>query len=103
MGQFIVEEKVEPGFVLCGRIIKENENLVVFVDEVGRFEIPGRVLVYVLAGLGDEELSWGRVRLSVSGRGVYLDIKGVRYAIPVTRVRAVMEGKNRKGPVSLVR
>lgn len=103
MGQFIVEEKVESGFVLCGRIIKESDNLVVFVDEVGKFEIPGKVLGCVLAGLGDEALSWGRVRLSVSGRGLYLEIKGVSYAIPVTRVRAVMEGRNRKGPVSLVR
>ncbi|HWQ64816.1 MAG TPA: hypothetical protein VN429_10405 [Methanospirillum sp.] len=103
MSQFIVNEKGESGFELCGRIIKENENLVVFVDEVGRFEIPGRVLGCILAGLGDEELSWGRVRLSTSGRGLYLEINEMSYAVPVSRVRAVMEGRNRKGPVSLVR
>ena len=69
MSQFVESEKQSSGFELCGRMIRENDSLVVFIDGVGRFEIPGRVLIGVLAGLGDEELSWGRVRLSESGRG----------------------------------
>ncbi len=103
MSEFIEREKPRPGFELCGRMIREGDSLVVFIDEVGRFEIPGNVLTATLAGLGDGEFSWGRIRLSDSGRGLYLDIGGVSYATPVARVRAVMEGKNRKGPVSRVR
>jgi|GEM_PF-3040068 len=37
-----------------------------------------------------------------NGRGFYLDIGLGRYVSPVARVRAVMVGKNRKGPVSRV-
>lgn len=103
MSQFVESEKKSSGFELCGRMIRENDSLVVFIDDLGKFEIQGRVLMGVLAGLGEEELSWGRVRLSESGRGLYLDIGRGRYASPVARVRAVMEGKNRKGPVSRVR
>ena len=103
MNQFIVNEKNRSGFELCGRMIRDADSLVVFIDEVGRFEIPGNVLTATLAGLGDGEFSWGRIRLSDSGRGLYLDIRGLSYATPVTRVRAVMEGRNRKGPVSKIR
>ncbi|HWQ63663.1 MAG TPA: hypothetical protein VN429_04535 [Methanospirillum sp.] len=102
MSQFVESEKKSSGFELCGRMIRDNESLVVFIDGVGRFEIPGRVLTGVLAGFGDEELSWGRVRLSESGRGLYLDIGTFSYVSPVARIRAVMEGRNRKGPVSRV-
>ncbi|WP_319580201.1 hypothetical protein [uncultured Methanospirillum sp.] len=45
----------------------------------------------------------GVVRISESGKGLYLDIGGVSYASPVSRVRAVMRGDQRKGPVSRVR
>ena len=103
MSEFIEREKARPGFELCGRMIREGDSLVVFIDEVGRFEITGNVLTATLAGLGGGEFSWGVVRLSDSGRGLYLDIGGVSYATPVARVRAVMEGRNRKGPVSRVR
>lgn len=103
MSQFVESRKKSLGFELCGRMIRENDSLVVFIDGAGRFEIPGGVLFGVLAGLGDEELSWGMVRLSESGRGLYLDIGIGSYVSPVARVRAVMEGKNRKGPVSRVR
>jgi hypothetical protein len=102
MSQFVESEKKSSGFELCGRMIRDGESLVVFIDGVGRFEIPGGVLTAILAGLGAGELSWGRVRLSDSGRGLYFDIGGLSYASPVARVRAVMEGKNRKGPISVV-
>ncbi|MDD1728213.1 MAG: hypothetical protein LUQ50_03975 [Methanospirillum sp.] len=103
MSEFIEREKTCSGFELCGRMIREGDSLVVFIDEVGRFEIPGNVLTVTLAGLGNGKFSWGRVQLSDSGRGLYLDIGGVSYATPVARVRAVMEGKNRKGPISKIR
>jgi len=103
MSQFIETEKESSGFELCGRMIRDADSLVVFIDEVGRFEIPGNVLTATLAGLGDGEFSWGIIRLSDSGRGLYLEIGGMSYATPVARVRAVMEGRNRKGPVSRVR
>ncbi len=103
MSHFTVTEKKSSGFELCGRMIREGDLLVVFIDDFGRFEIPGNVLTATLAGLGDGEFSRGRIRLSDSGRGLYLDIGGLWYATPVARVRAVMEGKNRKGPISKIR
>ena len=76
MSQFIENEKKSSGFELCGRMIRDGDSLVVFINGVGRFEIPGRVLTGILAGLGNEELSREKVRLSGSGRGLYLDIGG---------------------------
>jgi len=61
------------------------------------------VITATLAVLGDGKFSWGIIRLSDSSRGLYLDIGGMSYATPVVRMRAVMEGRNRKGPVSRVR
>ena len=58
-------------------MIRDGDSLVVFINGVGRFEIPGGVLTGILAGLGNEELSWERVRLSESSRGLFLDIGGV--------------------------
>jgi len=103
MSEFIVHEKKNSNFELCGRMIRDGDSLVVFIDEVGKFEILGNVLTATLAGLGPGEFPWGRMRLSDSGRGLYFDIREERYATPVSRVRAVMNGQNRKGPVSRVR
>ena len=103
MSQFIENVKKDSGFELCGRMIREGDSLVMFIDEIGKFVIPGGVLMATLAGLGEGEISGGRIRLSASGRGLYLDAGGVSYVTPVARVRAVMEGRNRKGPVSIIR
>lgn len=102
MGKFIETMKNNPGFVLCGRMIREGDDLVMYIDDVGRFAIPGGVLTATLAGLGEGEIPGGRIRLSDSGRGLYLERNGACYVTPVARVRAVMDGRNRKGPVSFV-
>jgi len=105
MAVFVETIKPRAGFELCGRILMDNGCLVVFIDDVGRFSIPEGVLKSVLLGLGDEKISGpvpGVVRRSESGKGLYYDINGISYATPVTRVRAVMAGEQRKGPVSRV-
>ena len=105
MALFVEKIKADSGFELCGRMIRDGDSLLVFIDEVGRFTIPGVVLTSVLLGLGTGLISGpveGVVRLSESGKGFYMDIGGVSYASPVERVRAVMRGDQRKGPVSRV-
>jgi len=105
VGTFV--EVVKDGrFELCGRIIREMDLLVIFIDEVGRFSIPAGAVTAVIMGLGDGEVSGpvnGVARLSTSGKGFYLDIGVHSYVIPISRVRAVMAGDHRKGPVSRVK
>ncbi len=106
MSPFIETIRKDSGFELCGRILREGEDLLVFIDGVGRFVIPTGVVLATLLGLGDSEISGpvpGIARLSRSGKGFYLDINGVSYVTPVSRVRAVIDGKNRKGPLSVIR
>ena len=106
MSQFVETIRNESGYELCGRMLRDREDLVVYVDDVGRFTIPVRVVLSTLLGLGDGGVSGpipGRCRVSDSGRGLYLDIGECRYVTPVARVRAVIEGKHRKGPISRAR
>lgn len=105
MSAFVEIVKPRAGFELCGRIRMDNGYLVVFIDSIGMFSIPEGVVKSVLLGLGDEKISGpvpGVVRRSESGKGLYYDIGDVSYATPVARVRAVMAGDQRKGPVSRV-
>jgi len=105
MTAFVETVKPHACFELCGRMIRDADSLVVHIDDIGMFSIPGGVLKSVLLGLGNENISGpvpGVVRLSESGKGLYLDIGGISYATPVSRVRAVMAGDQRKGPVSRV-
>ncbi|HWQ64236.1 MAG TPA: hypothetical protein VN429_07450 [Methanospirillum sp.] len=106
MGAFVETVKPRQGFEHCGRIIRDEDLLMVYIDAVGKFSISGVILTTVLQGLGEGLISGpiqGVVRLSESGKGLYMDIGGISYAIPVARVRAVMKGEQRKGPVSRVR
>ena len=106
MSQFVEKTRRCDAYELCGRIIRQGEDLLLFIDEVGRFAISAGVVMATISGLGNGEISGpipGIVRLSESGKGFYLDIGDVSYVTPVSRVRAVMSGKNRKGPVSRVR
>ena len=106
MSQFVEKIRPSDAFELCGRIRKGDESLQIFIDDIGEFTIPVGVLMATIMGLGDGEIIGpvsGIVRLSESGKGMYLDIDGVRYVTPVSRVRAVMGGIHRKGPVSRVR
>ncbi len=103
MSEFIEKGTQPSGYELCGRIIREGDSLVVFIDGLGRFPIPSGVVTATLLGLGEGAVSGpipGVVRISESGRGFYLETSGERYVTPVSRVRAVMEGRNRKGPIS---
>lgn len=103
MNGFVERIRPSDAFELCGRMIRDDLLLVVFIDGVGRFTIPARVVMTIIMGLGNGEVSGpvpGVARLSESGRGLYLDIGNESYVTPVSRVRAVMEGKQRKGPVS---
>jgi hypothetical protein len=87
-------------------MIREEECLVIYLDGIGRFPIPFGVIMATIMGLGEAEISGsvpGVIRLSESGRGLYLDIGEDRYVTPVARVRAVLSGEHRKGPVSRVR
>ncbi len=105
MGAFIETIKQGHRFELCGRIIRGTDELLIYIDGVGRFSIASGMVTATLLGLGDCVVQGGipgSARLSESGRGFYLDIGGVSYVIPVTRVRAVMGGEHRKGPVSRV-
>lgn len=106
MSGFVEILRKGSGFELCGRMLRSGEELVFFIDDVGRFTIPVRVVLVTILGLGDGEVTGpisGVYRLSHSGRGLYLDIGDLSYVTPVARVRAVIDGKNRKGPVSKIR
>lgn len=97
--------RVRPKFEHCGRIIRAGNEMVIFIDAVGRFSLPVRMLTVTLLGLGESTVSGpvpGCARLSDSGRGIYLDIGDESYAIPASRVKAVLCGEQRKGPVSRV-
>lgn len=92
-------------FELVGRMLTDGEDLIFFIDETGRFLVPVNAVLAMLSGLGEVPLSGpvpGVVRLSESRKGVYLEIRGVLYVTPAARVRAVLSGKQKKGPVSLV-
>lgn len=106
MSEFIEKSTRSGGYELCGRIIRDQDDLVFFIDQIGRFVLPSGMVTATLLGLGESNVCGpvpGIARLSESGKGFYLDIGGVSYVIPVSRVRAVMSGEHRKGPVSRVR
>jgi hypothetical protein len=92
-------------YELCGRIIRIEEDLVIFIDGIGKFVLASGMVTATLAGLRKSCLSGpslGVARLSESGRGFYLDIGNDTYVIPATRVWAVMSGEHRKGSISWV-
>ena len=106
MSQFVERISRSGAFDLCGRIIHDGKDLVIFIDEVGKFMIPEGMVAATLMGLGESSILGpvpGVARLSESGRGFYITIGDIEYAIPVSRVRAVLSGEHRKGPVSRVR
>ncbi|WP_319579011.1 hypothetical protein [uncultured Methanospirillum sp.] len=106
MNQFVERISRSGGFDLCGRIIRDEKDLVIFIDGIGRFTIPQGMVAATLMGLGESSISGpvpGVARLSESGRGLYMTIGDAEYAIPASRVRAVLSGEHRKGPVSRVK
>ncbi len=102
MSRFVEKVREADPYELCGRMIRDNDQLIVFIDGVGRFCLQMNAVRSVILGLGPGKVSGpaqGVFRLSDSGRGFYLETGGVLYATPVTRVRAVLSGDNRKAPV----
>lgn len=106
MNTFVETVSSAQQFELCGRIIRERDALVIFIDDVGKFSLSFGVVTAIILGLGAGNVSGpipGVAYRSVSGKGFYLTIGGVSYVTPISRVRAVMDGVHRKGPVSRVR
>jgi len=102
MSRFVEKVRETDPYELCGRMIRDNDQLIVFIDGVGRFCLQMNAVRSAILGLGPGVVSGpaqGVFRLSESGRGFYLEIGEVLYATPVTRVRAVLSGDNRKAPV----
>jgi len=102
MSSFVERVRKADPYELCGRMIRDNSQLIVFIDEIGRFGLQINAVTSTVLGLGPGVVSGpvqGVFRLSDSGRGFYLDIGGVKYATPVTRVKAVLSGVHRKAPV----
>ena len=102
MNRFIEQVKTVDPYELCGRMLRDRDQLIVYIDEIGRFILQVNAVTSAILGLGPGEASGpvqGVFRLSESGRGFYLEIGGARYATPVSRVRAVLSGDHRKAPV----
>ncbi|HWQ66170.1 MAG TPA: hypothetical protein VN372_04785 [Methanospirillum sp.] len=103
MSTFIEKTRTDSGYQLCGRMMVLDGELQVYIDDIGHFSVPTGAVLATVAGLGDARMSGsipGVARLSDSTRGLYMDIGETRYVTPVSRVRAVLSGKNRKAPVS---
>ncbi len=98
---FLETVRRDPGYKLYGRMLRDKEDLVIFVDDVGRFSIPVRMVMNTILGLGEGEVSGqipGICRLSENEKGLNLDIDGTREVTPVARVRAVIGWKSRMVP-----
>jgi len=105
VGAFVEIIREGREYELCGRIIRDKGDLAIYIDGIGKFSLPSGFVIATLAGLGESVISGpvrGVARLSESGKGFYLDIGVETYVIPAARVRAVMSGEHRKGPVSRV-
>jgi hypothetical protein len=80
------------------------DHLIIFIDTVGRFSIPVGDLRCTLNGFGSVRIFSGEVvigeaRLTDSGKGLEMVIDGVVYVSPVARIRGVLDGEWKKGPV----
>ncbi|PWR71104.1 hypothetical protein DLD82_14515 [Methanospirillum stamsii] len=85
-------------------MIVRDGHLVIFIDGTGRFEVPVPKVQYVLMGLGPVRVKGlhgpaGKMRLSETGKGIWIRIQGSEYVTPVERVRKVISGEHRKAAV----
>lgn len=102
MNTFVKQIKHASPYELCGRMIKDGDQILVFIDEIGRFSLQIKEVSLAILGFGPGNISGpvpGVFRISESGRGLYLEIGGVLYTTPVSRVRSVLSGVHRKAPV----
>lgn len=88
----------------CGRMIVRVDHLVIFIDGTGKFEVVVLKVQYVLMELGPIQVNSlhepaGKMSLSETGKGLWIQIKGSEYVTPVERVRKVISGEHRKAAV----
>lgn len=105
---FIVREIPWNPYEYCGRMIVRDGHLVIFIDGTGRFEVPVSEVQYVLMGLGPARVKSlhgpaGKMSLSETGKGIWIQIQGSEYVTPAERVRKVISREHRKAAVFLWR
>lgn len=101
---FIVREVPWNPYEYCGRMIVRDGQLVIFIDGTGRFEVPVTEVQYVLMGLGPARVKSlhgpaGKMDLSETGKGIWINIQGSEYVTPAERVRKVISREHRKAAV----
>ena len=106
MGRFTVfRERSSRSLEKMGRFRMEGENIVIYLDGIGSFQVGRAQVIPVLLRLGDEVIRdrdggvVGAMSLSGSGKGVKMVIRELSYVAPVRRVKRVLEGKEKKGAV----
>lgn len=101
----VVRECSSRSLEKAGRFRVDGENIVIYLDGIGTFQVGRAQVITVLLRLGDEVIrdrdggAVGMMSLSGSGRGVKMVIRERLYVIPVRRVKMVLEGKEKKGAV----
>jgi hypothetical protein len=105
MGQFIEKSKAKRTFELCGRMILREENLLVYINELGCFSLCHADLTILLTGLDSVIVLDETGRISVectrseSGKGFEIISDERVFSIPVALVKRVVSKTQRKGPV----
>jgi hypothetical protein len=89
----------------AGRFRVEGENIVIFLDGIGSYQVERAHVISVVLRLGEEVIreryggAIGMMSLSGSGKGVKMVIGERLYVAPARRVKRVLEGKEKKGTV----
>ncbi len=106
MGKFaVVRERSSRSLEKVGRFRVEGQNIVIYLDGIGSFQVGRAQVIPVLLRLGEEVIrdsdggAVGMMSLSGSGRGVKMVISERLYVVPVRREKRVMERKEKKGAV----
>lgn len=106
MGRFaVVRERSSRSMEKAGRFRIEGENIVIYLDGIGSYQVGRAQVIPVLLRLGEEVIrdrdggAVGMMSLSGSGKGVKMVIGERLYVVPVRRVKRVLEGKEKKGAV----
>jgi hypothetical protein len=106
MGSFeVVRDQASRSLEKAGRFRVEGDEVVIYLDRAGSFQIRRCGILPVVLGLGDGEIldrqgaRAGTITLSGSGRGLKMGIRDELYLVPVQRMKRVLEGKEKKGAV----
>lgn len=110
MGKFaVVRERSCRSLEKAGRFRVEGENIVIYLDGIGSYQVGRAQVISVLLRLGEEVIrdrdggAVGMMSLSGSGKGVKMVIRERLYVTPVRRVKRVLEGKEKKGAMFEIR